>query len=196
MHPPPPFPFFFFVAKAMELLTRVGCVLQWLLQESSAWLQQPLRDGKQRKVWYSADGTDGHCASPGALPGAPTGLLAAFVNELGGRDSFVLLSFLFLLHVILLLATRQQQCSSVECERFSNKRSPRKKKKGGICCFSVTTGQLEPPTSQPPMTANNSVYSELDHSGVFGPQTGLALCECAMKQHLSLSWFCCFAPRL
>lgn len=67
----------------------------------------------------------------GTLPGAPWGSLAVFVIELGMRDIFVLLSFLFPLYVIFLLATRQQQCSSAECERFSDKRRPGKKKKRG-----------------------------------------------------------------
>lgn len=124
------------------------------------------------------------------------------------RDIFGLLSFLFPLYVILLLATRQQQShSSLECERFSNKRSSGRKKphtnkqtntwkRGGICCFSVTTGQLKPATCRPPVIANNSVYSEPDRSGAFGPQTGLTSCKRVQKQYLSLPWFCSFPPHL
>lgn len=118
----PPFPFP--VVNAIKLINWAGCTLQWFQQKSSTWLQEVLLDGKQKEVWNSADGTDEHCASQGVLPGAPTRSLAAFVIELGMRGVFVLLSFFFPLYVILLLATRQQQCSSLECERFSNKRSP------------------------------------------------------------------------
>lgn len=55
----------------------------------------------------------------------PKGSLAAFVSELGMRD--VLFYDLFILYVLLLLATKQQQHSSPECKRFGSNRSPENK---------------------------------------------------------------------
>jgi len=69
----------------------------------------------------------------------------------------------------------------------AQKKKKEKKKREGICWFSVITGQLKPATCRPPVIANSSVYLEPDHSGAFGPQTGLASCKRVKKQYLSLS---------